>query len=316
MITQDQLRNVVGAPAYDPSGDKIGEIGQVYYDHDTDQPKWVTVATGLFGTHESSVPMQGAEVAGDRVTLAYDTAPPTNSEHSTRGRGRMSLKWVNQVEGSVLGDSGLLPARAPRRLVIASSTAARGSALWVLIGAGLAVRAGRGRRAAVRGVTALVGASAASHLLSRVLAHRPRPRAGHLPARRALPEQPSSSSFPSAHATSAVAFTTALMLESPVLGMVVAPVAVVVTYSRVRTRVHWPTDVIAGAFLGAITALLTRRIPIVSRAPGNSQIAGPATGVGEPFRLWFIQAPARAHARNFVPRAPRPTPPVGVRLPA
>ena len=45
MITQDQLRNVVGATAYDPSGDKIGEIGQVYYDDDTDQPKWVTVAT-------------------------------------------------------------------------------------------------------------------------------------------------------------------------------------------------------------------------------------------------------------------------------
>ena len=265
MITQDQLRNVVGATAYDPSRDKIGKTGQVYYGDNTDQPKWVTVATGLFGTNESFVPVQGAEVAGDRVTLAYDTAPPTKSEHSTRGRGRMSLAWLNQVDGSVLRDSGVLPGDAPRRLVVALSTAARGSALWVLIGAGLTVGAGRSRRAAVRGVTVLVGASAASHLLSRVLVHRPRPRAGHLPARRALPEQPSSSSFPSAHATSAVAFTTALMLESPVLGVVVAPVAVVVTYSRVRTRVHWPTDVIAGAFLGMIAALLTRRIPTVSQ---------------------------------------------------
>lgn len=255
-------------------------------------------------------------MAGDRVTLAYDTAPPTYSEHSTRGRGRMSLAWLNQVEGSVLRDSGLLPGDAPRRLVVALSTGARGSVLWVLIGAGLAVRAGRSRRAAVRGVTALGGASAASHLLSRVLVHRPRPRAGHLPARRALPEQPSSSSFPSAHATSAVAFTTALMLESPALGMVVAPVAVVVTYSRVRTRVHWPTDVIAGAFLGAITALLTRRIPMISRAPGTARSPGPATGVGKPFRLWFTQAPARAHARNFVTPAPRRAPPVGVRSPA
>ncbi len=316
MITQDRLHNVVGATSYDPSGDKIGEIGQVYHDDDTDQPTWVTVATGLFGTNESFVPVQGAEVAEDRVILAYDTAPPTKSEHSTRGRGRMSLAWVNQVEGSVLRDSGLLPGDAPRRLVIALSTAARGSALWVLISASLAVRAGWSRRAAVRGVTALVGASAASHLLGRVLVHRPRPRAGHLPARRALPEQPSSSSFPSAHATSAGAFTTALMLENPVLGMVVAPVAVVVTYSRVRTRVHWPTDVIAGAFLGAITALLTRRIPTVSQAPGNSQIAGPATDASEPFWLWFIQAPTRAHARNLVPRAPHQASPVGVRCPA
>ncbi len=87
MITQDQLRNVVGATSYDPSRDKIGEIGQVYYADDTDQPKPAAVATGLFGTNESFVPVQGADVAEDRVILAYDTAPPTNSEHSTGGAG-------------------------------------------------------------------------------------------------------------------------------------------------------------------------------------------------------------------------------------
>ena len=72
MIGQDQLRSVIGATAYDPSGDRIGKIGQVYYDDDTDQPKWVTVNTGLFGINENFVPLQGAEIRGDGVTLAYD----------------------------------------------------------------------------------------------------------------------------------------------------------------------------------------------------------------------------------------------------
>ena len=74
MITQDQLRNVVGATACDRDGDKIGKVGQVYYDDATDQPTWVTVNTGLFGTQESFVPVSGAELSGDRVTLAYDKA--------------------------------------------------------------------------------------------------------------------------------------------------------------------------------------------------------------------------------------------------
>ena len=75
MITNDQLRDVVGATAYDGSGDKIGKVGNVYYDDETDQPKWMTVHTGLFGGNETFVPFQGAEIAsGGRVDLAYDKA--------------------------------------------------------------------------------------------------------------------------------------------------------------------------------------------------------------------------------------------------
>jgi uncharacterized protein (TIGR02271 family) len=74
MITQDQLRDVIGATAYDRDGDKIGKVGQVYYDDDTDQPRWITVNTGFFGTHESFVPVQGMEMGTDRLTVAYDKA--------------------------------------------------------------------------------------------------------------------------------------------------------------------------------------------------------------------------------------------------
>ena len=74
MTAQEQLREITGATAYDRDGDKIGKIGQVYYDDDTDQPKWVTVNTGLFGMNESFVPLQGAQFERRPVTLAYDKA--------------------------------------------------------------------------------------------------------------------------------------------------------------------------------------------------------------------------------------------------
>jgi uncharacterized protein (TIGR02271 family) len=74
MIGESQVRNLIGSTAYDQSGEKIGRVGQVYYDDETNQPTWVTVHTGLFGTNETFVPVQGAELGGDRVTLAYDKA--------------------------------------------------------------------------------------------------------------------------------------------------------------------------------------------------------------------------------------------------
>jgi uncharacterized protein (TIGR02271 family) len=72
MITRNDVRNLLGATAHDPFGDKIGKVGQVYYDDDTDQPKWITVHTGLFGTNESFVPLQGAQLQDGIVTVGYD----------------------------------------------------------------------------------------------------------------------------------------------------------------------------------------------------------------------------------------------------
>jgi uncharacterized protein (TIGR02271 family) len=82
VISQGQLRDVIGATAYDRDGDKIGKIGHVYYDDDTDQPKWVTVNTGFLGTSENFVPLAGAEISGDgNVTVGYDKATIKDAPH-------------------------------------------------------------------------------------------------------------------------------------------------------------------------------------------------------------------------------------------
>lgn len=52
-------------------GNKIGSVGQVYADDADGQPTWVTVKTGLFGTSESFVPLQGARLEGDDIVVPY-----------------------------------------------------------------------------------------------------------------------------------------------------------------------------------------------------------------------------------------------------
>lgn len=71
MISTDNIQSIIGSPAYDPNGDKIGSVGQVYLDNESGQPAWATVKTGLLGTKESFVPLAQAEASGDGVRLPY-----------------------------------------------------------------------------------------------------------------------------------------------------------------------------------------------------------------------------------------------------
>jgi uncharacterized protein (TIGR02271 family) len=74
MLTQDQIQTISGGTVVDSAGDKIGKAGQVYLDDQTGDPDWVTVNTGMFGSSESFVPLQGAAVEGDTLRVAYTKA--------------------------------------------------------------------------------------------------------------------------------------------------------------------------------------------------------------------------------------------------
>jgi uncharacterized protein (TIGR02271 family) len=71
MLTQDQLRQVVGSTAYGTDGEKIGTVGQVFLDDQTGEPDFASVNTGLFGLNESLVPITQATLQGDRLTVPY-----------------------------------------------------------------------------------------------------------------------------------------------------------------------------------------------------------------------------------------------------
>ncbi|MDQ1026656.1 membrane-associated phospholipid phosphatase [Streptomyces umbrinus] len=132
----------------------------------------------------------------------------------------------------------------------ALSLAGEHGALWLAAGlAGAAVDRER-RGAWLRGTALTAGAHLASMGVKR-LVRRPRP--GHVEP---LVRTAGRHSFPSSHATSAAAAAVAF----GALGAhVVPPLAAAMCLSRLVVGVHYPSDVAAGAALGAITARLGAR---------------------------------------------------------
>lgn len=116
------------------------------------------------------------------------------------------------------------------------------------IGTGLLLVAVGERRLGLAALVALTLSHVAVQVLKRTVA-RPRPcdANGHPLA---LVDLPDPFSFPSGHAAAASAIGTTLVLSEPFLALLVVPLAVVVSASRVRLRVHHISDVVAGAALG------------------------------------------------------------------
>jgi hypothetical protein len=61
-----------GRTVHDTDGEKVGTFGDVYLDEHTDLPAWGSVKTGLFGRHESFVPLEAVtEGEGGDLVVPY-----------------------------------------------------------------------------------------------------------------------------------------------------------------------------------------------------------------------------------------------------
>src|SRR4051812_20612948 len=72
MLTEQDARQAIGSTVYSTNGEKIGKVGQLFLDDETQRPEFITVNTGLFGTNETFIPVADAELSGDRLTVPFD----------------------------------------------------------------------------------------------------------------------------------------------------------------------------------------------------------------------------------------------------
>lgn len=70
--TMEDVRQWQGKTLIDQNGDKVGSIGDVYFDQQTGQPEWAVVNTGMFGLKHSVVPVTQVDVAGDTVRVRWE----------------------------------------------------------------------------------------------------------------------------------------------------------------------------------------------------------------------------------------------------
>jgi undecaprenyl-diphosphatase len=147
----------------------------------------------------------------------------------------------------------------------------------------------RTRRALVYAGAAAVLALAIGYVLSHVLPFRPRPFV-YLPPSQVhqLLAHKNDSSFPSDHATGSFAIAVALFYAGRQAGWWALLLAVLIAVGRVFTGLHWPTDVIAGAVIGSLSAA-------VVLAFGRGALEGL---VGLLYRL-FGMRPERIRVRGY-----------------
>ncbi|MBD0291382.1 MAG: PRC and DUF2382 domain-containing protein [Thermoleophilia bacterium] len=69
--TVDRLARMRGSDVFSSEGEKIGSIEELFVDEQTGEPEWIGLGIGFFGSKRVLVPVQGADVREDGVTVPY-----------------------------------------------------------------------------------------------------------------------------------------------------------------------------------------------------------------------------------------------------
>ncbi|MET0788980.1 MAG: phosphatase PAP2 family protein [Cellulomonas sp.] len=215
-------------------------------------------------TNDRPSPAADGSVSGGRDSVEdwlaqrlVDTCPATPPQGVLRVL-RVLGRWDRLAYEAVAGMSTPL-LDEPMRLV---ARVADRSKPWLATAAVLAVVGGpTGRRAALAGVAAIGATSFVVNQPMKRAGSRRRPdrRDLRVPVPRWVP-MPTSTSFPSGHSASAVAFAVAVGKVLPQARVPLRVAAATVAFSRVYTGVHYPGDVIVGAATGAVIGRLTSRL--------------------------------------------------------
>lgn len=163
-------------------------------------------------------------------------------------------------------------------------------ALWLAAGL-TAAACDRPRRNGWLRATALVATAHLASMGVKRLVRRPRPAPDTYEP---LVRTAGRHSFPSSHATSSAAAVVAFGVLHPTAGRIAAPLAGAMCLSRLVVGVHYPSDVAAGALLGAATAAAGHRLLTPARTDASRLLAPAVTVAGH------LLTPAPADAGHLL----------------
>lgn len=139
--------------------------------------------------------------------------------------------------------------------------------VWAGLAAALALGGGRrGRRAALRASVCYTAAAVVANLAIKPAVGRDRP-----PGAGERRPGPVTSSFPSGHTATDLAFSLAVAQEVPGLLLPLTGATTAAHWSMVRSRGHYPSDVLVGGAVGIAVALAAWRL----WPPGDRSDSGP-----------------------------------------
>lgn len=113
-LTFDNLRQMQGKPVYDAQHEKIGGVDEIFLDDATQTPEWIGIAAGgFFGSKKHLVPVEGASIQGDGITVPYskdqiNKTPDIKGDEVSVDQERdlyksYGLKYTQQASPSGLG---------------------------------------------------------------------------------------------------------------------------------------------------------------------------------------------------------------------
>lgn len=128
--------------------------------------------------------------------------------------------------------------------------------VWAILAVVLAIAGGsRGKRAAARGTACYGLAAVVVNVLIKPLVRRDRP-----PGSGEARPGPVTSSFPSGHTATDLAFSFAVAQEIPALFIPLTGATMAAHWSMIRSRGHYPSDVFVGGAVGIAVALTAWRL--------------------------------------------------------
>jgi sporulation protein YlmC with PRC-barrel domain len=91
--TMERIEGLRGAPVYSADRENIGTVENVYFDVETNEPRWLAISGGFLSTKSTVVPLHEAAFEQDSIVVPFtkdqirnapDVTPDAISQHLER----------------------------------------------------------------------------------------------------------------------------------------------------------------------------------------------------------------------------------------